>query len=73
MSKLRVLNQSGDTTLEWDVKDPISVEAVEKEFNQIIKEGYMAFKVDSPTEGELIRNFDPTAEEIIMTAPMVGG
>lgn len=73
MSKLRVLNKSGDTTLEWDVEDAASVEVVKAQFNEIIKGGYMAFSVTSPTSGEQIRTFDPEAEEIIMTAPMVGG
>lgn len=73
MAKLRVLNMTGDTTLEWAPNDAASVEVVRKQFDAIIKEGYMAFRVDSPTSGELIRTFEPEAEEIIMTAPLVGG
>ena len=73
MSKLRILNESGDTTLEWDLEDKVSVEAVRKEFDTIIASGYMAFSITSPTQGEVIRKFDPAAKEIIMTAPMVGG
>jgi hypothetical protein len=73
MAKLRVLNHTGDTTLEWDVKKPASVEVVKAQFDEIIRQGYMAFRVDSPSSGEVIRSFDPAAKEIIMTAPLVGG
>jgi len=70
---MRILDQSGDTALEWDLRKKESVQAVKQAFDQIIKEGYMAVRIDSPTEGEVIRKFDPTAKEIIVTAPMVGG
>ena len=73
MAKFRVLNRSGDTTLEWEVDNPASVEVVRKQFDSIIESGYMAVRIDSPTEGEVIRTFDPEAKEIIATAPMVGG
>lgn len=71
MSVLRIMNRSGDTTLTWTKgKNEAEVRA---EFNKIIKSGYMAFRVDSPTSGAVIRRFDPEADTIIMTAPMVGG
>lgn len=73
MSKLRILNHEGDTTFEWELDNPESIKAVRKQFDRIMREGYMAFRVDSPTSGEAIKSFDPKAREIIMTAPMVGG
>jgi len=73
MHVMRILDSTGDTALEWDLRKKGSVEAVKQTFDQIIKEGYMAVRIDSPTEGEVIRKFDPTAKEIIVTAPMVGG
>lgn len=74
MSVLRILDHHGDTTLEWDVKNKASVAEVRKEFNSIMKgAGFMAFRIDSPTAGEHIKSFDPDAEEILITRPMVGG
>lgn len=73
MSMLRILSREGDTVLEWTKDDAKSIAAVKREFDSLIASGYQAFKVDSPTEGEVIRNFDPEAETVIMTVPMVGG
>jgi len=70
---MRILDRNGDTALEWDLRKKKTVEEVEKVFNEIVKQGFIAVRVDSPTEGEVIRKFDPTAKEIIVTAPMVGG
>ena len=73
MSAFRILDRNGDTTIEWDVKDKESVAKVRAEFERVVAEGYMTFRVDAPDSGELIREFDPTAEAIIATSPMVGG
>ncbi len=70
MATMHVLNQDPIT---WYLNDPDSIKAVQEQFDSIIAEGYMAFRVDSPETGELIRDFDPTAQEIIISAPMVGG
>lgn len=73
MSVLRILDRTGDTALEWDVTDAESVEAVRVRFDEVIADGYMAVRIDSPTSGEVLRTFDPEASEIILSAPMVGG
>ena len=73
LSVLRILDQNGDTALEWDVADDLSVEEVREKFDELVSAGHLAYRIDSPTSGEVIRNFDPTAEEIIVTAPLVGG
>ncbi len=73
MSVLRILDRTGDVAFEWDIKDEASVEAVRIAFDNVIRQGYMTVRIDSPTEGEVIRKFDPKAKEIIATAPMIGG
>lgn len=73
MQVLKILTSSGETVLEWNRADAQSVEDVRREFNSLIKSGFQAFRIDSPTTGELIRKFQPKAQEIIMTAPMMGG
>lgn len=73
MSVLRILDRTGDVALKWDIEDKDSVEAVRLAFHEVIRQGYMAVRIDSPTEGEVIRKFDPQAKEIIVTAPMIGG
>lgn len=74
MSVLRVLNTEGDTTYKWDVNDKDSVKEVRAQFDAIMTaQKGMAFRVDSPTSGEVIKSFDPSAQEIIITRPMAGG
>lgn len=73
MSVLRVLTNKGDTLLEWNRTDAKSIEQVKAEFDAMMASGFQAFRVDSPTEGEMIRTFDPEADTIIMSVPMMGG
>jgi hypothetical protein len=70
---MRILSREGDTAVEWDVKDDLSVAEVRAKFDALVAGGHLAYRIDSPAGGEVIRNFDPTAEEIIIHAPLVGG
>jgi hypothetical protein len=77
MGKLRVLDASGDTVLDWEIEDNEAVREAEALFRRLVDdERRMAFA--RPAEGtaedaELIRSFDPTAEEILMVKPIQGG
>lgn len=73
MSVLRVLTSAGDTVLEWNPKDAESVAEVKAEFDGLTSSGFLAFRVDSPTEGEQIKKFDPDAQTVIMSIPLMGG
>jgi hypothetical protein len=77
MGKLRVLDSTGDTVLDWDVEDNEAVREAERLFRHLVDdECRMAFA--RPADGtaadaELIRAFDPSAEEILMVKPIQGG
>lgn len=73
MSVLRVLSREGDTVTEWDVTNELSVAEVKAKFDEMVSKGFLAYRIDSPEKGEVIRDFDPSAEEIIMNAPLIGG
>jgi hypothetical protein len=73
MSVLRILDKFGDTAIKWDVKDKLSVQEVKQKFDEMVASGQLAYRIDSPSKGEVIRKFDPTAKEIIIHAPLVGG
>lgn len=73
MSVLRILSREGDTAIEWDVKDEMSVAEVKEKFDELVASGNLAYRIDSPAGGAVIRDFDPAALEIIVTAPLVGG
>jgi hypothetical protein len=72
MSSLHILNQHGDTMVEWDLNHPDLIELAAKTFNEAKAMGHLAYaKIDG--EFETIHAFDESAEQIIMSAQIVGG
>jgi hypothetical protein len=77
MGTMRVLDSTGDTAVAWDVDDAEAVRAAEALFARLLtEERRMAFARPAGAraeDSELIRAFDPTAEEILMVRPIQGG
>lgn len=73
MNKLRIQDKTGDTEMTWNPNDSASVKAAAEIFKALLDKGHMAYKTDSKGGGEVVRTFDPTAEEIVVTVPLVGG
>lgn len=76
MGQLRILNASGDTTLTWDPAKQDEVDAVKAEFDRIIARNYvMAYApvAEKPGQHVQVREFDPTASEIVVRGAIVGG
>lgn len=71
---LSVLDHTGDTRIEWDEESPAEVAAAEEHFKTMLKKGYLAYTVDRQGgRGQQIREFDRTAERIIMSPALQGG
>lgn len=74
MHELAIMDHTGDTKLIWDPDKADEVDHARDTFNRMKKKGYMAYKVDRKGEkGEVMREFDPTAEKMILAPQMVGG
>jgi hypothetical protein len=77
MGILRILDQTGDTMIEWRTDDPASVAGVRAQFDQLVRaEKWHAFARDAGARADdatLVRDFDETAEEIVLTRPLMGG
>ena len=76
MGKMRILDETGDTTIEWTVDDDKALQRAEALFRQKLNARQMAFS--RPAQGtvedaERIFTFDPNAEEIIWVRPIQGG
>lgn len=68
------LAPEGDLKTVWDSDRPEEVKAARAQYDDLKAKGYLAFKVKKDGEkGELIKEFDPEAEKIIMTPPVRGG
>lgn len=65
----------GDSTVGWNKDKPNEVEAARKQFVDMKAQGYKAYRVDpkSGEKGEVIKEFDPKAEKIVMLPAFAGG
>lgn len=71
---LCVLCGRGDIRLEWDQNDPASVERARAEWAALIGKGFAAFRMEGDgSAGEQVKEFDPTAREVIFVPPVAGG
>jgi hypothetical protein len=74
---MRVLDSTGDTAVTWDIEDEEAIRTAEAHFRRLLEnERRMAFARHAGAnadEAELIRAFDPTADEILMVRPIQGG
>lgn len=74
MGELSVMDATGDTKLIWDSDNADDVAAAKAMYDAQKAKGYMAYSVKkSGKQGEVLQQFDPLAEKIIMAAPLAGG
>jgi hypothetical protein len=75
MGTLAVLDRThGDLTIGWDPNSAPEIEQAQASFDSLIAEGHMAYKTTKDGgKGEQIHKFDPKAERIVMSPPLVGG
>ncbi len=71
---LHIMDRTGDTRLEWNPNDPVSVASAKAGFDAAKAKGYYAYRTRADgSKGEIIHEFDPNAEKIIMAPQIVGG
>jgi hypothetical protein len=72
---LEIMDHTGDTKIMWSKDNADEVDAARTQFNTLIAKKFTAFRVvgKDGKPGEQIREFDPTAERIIMSPPVQGG
>lgn len=75
MSELCVLDASGDTKFMWSRSNSEEVKAAREHFDMLKKKGYWAYRVEDRegSKGEVVRDFDPSLERIIMAPRPIGG
>ena len=74
MSEMRVIDVTGDSKIIWDHTNQDEVDAARETFNRLRKKGHTAYAVkEHGGRGEIITEFDPEAEKIILAPRMVGG
>lgn len=72
--ELVILDHTGDTKIIWDPDKADEVETARQTFDKLRKKGYMAYSVKrNGDKGEVVREFDPNVEKLILAPAMVGG
>lgn len=72
--EMAILDATGDTKVIWDPHNPDEVAAAKAQFDTLKKKGFIAYTVNKKGDkGEVIREFDPNAEKIILSPPLAGG
>ena len=72
--EIAVLDHTGDTKLVWDRRNAPEVEAARATFDALKRQGYLAYSVSKAGDrNEVLREFDPDAEAIILSPPLAGG
>jgi hypothetical protein len=73
--RMSILDHAGDTRISWRRSNTTEVATARAAFDTARGKGYLAYRVDADdqTKGEVMRTFDPTAEEIILAPPTAGG
>lgn len=72
--ELVILDDTGDSRLIWDQDKQDEVDAAKLMYTTLKKKGYIAYSVNRKGDkGEVIQEFDPTAEKIIMSPSLQGG
>lgn len=75
MGEMRILCSSGDDNIFWDPDDDKSIFNAEKKFNDYLKKGYTAFRMDDDGNkaGKKITVFPPHAARLLFIPRAVGG
>jgi len=69
------LNHEGDTKIVWDSENPEEVAVAKAAFTAARKKGMLAYAAQGAKgeRGSQVREFDASAERIILVKPMQGG
>lgn len=75
IKRIRVLNKSGDTAVEWGVESPEQIAAAADEFLRLRSAGATMFAVADDKTTRRIEEFDPHLAEdnIVAVYQMTGG
>jgi hypothetical protein len=68
-----VMDHTGDTRHQFDPADAAAVAEAEVRFKELIGVGFTAAKRLDDGKSEVLRSFDPTAEETLFVPRLIGG
>jgi hypothetical protein len=73
MARQIVMDATGDTRHEFDLTDAARLAEAEERFKELTGVGFTAAVRQSDGRAQVIRSFDPTAEETVFIPRLQGG
>lgn len=74
MNEFKVLDPNGHTRTSWDTSNPEEVEKARSIFNDLMKRGYRAFRMDGGAGESVPKSaFDPKDKETLFVPPIRAG
>jgi len=74
LGEMSIMDRSGHKQLKWNTDSQDEMTMAKETFDNLIGKGYSAFASKKKMETKhLIREFDPTMEELVMVPRNVGG
>jgi hypothetical protein len=73
MATQTVMDRNGDTKHHFDPADASAVAEAEKRFNELTGAGFTAARRLGEGKSEVLRSFDPTAQETLFIPRLQGG
>lgn len=73
---LAVMDRTGDTKIIWSRDNDDEITQARKTFDDLKAKGFVAYSVKGKSggdKGEVVREFDPQSERLILVPPMKGG
>jgi hypothetical protein len=68
-----IMDTSGDTRHQFDAADASAVAEAKRRFSDLTRAGFIAAKRTGNGTSELVRHFDPAAQETVFIPRLVGG
>jgi hypothetical protein len=74
IGQMNIMDRSGHKELTWDTDKLDEILVAQKTFDSFMKQGYSAFGSKNKADAKhLVREFDPTMEELVIVPKTVGG
>ena len=74
MGTMAIMGKEGDLKVSWNPDNKKEVEAAEKQFADLKKQGFKPFRMyDDGKKGDELQKFDKWAEKNLFLTPMTGG
>lgn len=70
---IRIADHNGDTVVAYDPDVKSQVKAAQEQFEQLVREGHMAYEARGNGDNVMATTFDPSVETYVVVPALRGG